>query len=110
MPEVKSAELQVNQAIEADAPDTNLIITVDADNPLKVGTYSFQLVVTDNAGNTSAPATVKVTVIDDAASTAIIDVPVTVGFGKGFTLSGRRSTDVGQGTIAKYSWTLLSVG
>lgn len=109
MPTIKSSDLQINNAIEADASDPALVISVESSNPLKVGTYTFQLVVTDEAGNASTPATLRLAVIDDVRPTAIIDGPDRVGFGKAFTLSGKRSTDVGGGTIAKYSWTLIAV-
>ncbi len=106
MPDVKSTDLKVNQPVEANAPDSQLVIVVDATNPMKTGTYVFQLQVVDDAKNTSQPTTVKVVVVDDKAPNAVIDAPETVGFGQGFTLSGKRSFDVG-GTIARFVWTLL---
>lgn len=104
MPTIKSKDLQINQPIEADAPDAALVITVDPTAPMKTGTYLFQLEVIDDAGNRSASTQAKVTVIDDDAPNAIISAPPTVGFGKSFTLSGKESTDVG-GSIVKYIWT-----
>jgi len=107
MPSIKSTDLQINQPIEAAAPDTSLIITVDATNPMKTGTYLFHLEVIDDSGNRSAPAQAIVTVIDDKLPNAIISPPkMAVGFGTSFTLSGKESTDIG-GTIAKYIWTLV---
>src|SRR5262245_19128657 len=53
MPKISSSELKVNAPIEAAAPDATLIIAIDPANPMKVGTYTFQLVVTDDSGNPS---------------------------------------------------------
>jgi hypothetical protein len=108
MPTIKSTDLKINQPIEANAPDTQLTITVDSNNPMKIGTYLFQLEVIDNSGNRSKPATARITVIDQTAPTAIITPPTTtVPFAQGFTLSGKESTDAGGGEITKYIWTLV---
>ena len=48
----------------------------------------------------------KIVVVDDQAPNAVIDAPDRVGFGKGFTLSGKRSFDVG-GTVERFIWTLI---
>lgn len=106
MPSIKSSDLIVNQQITAAAPDSLLSITVDSENPLRTGSYEFQLVVTDDSGNNSKPATVRITVADDQAPTAIIDAPTQVGFAKDFTLSGTRSIDIG-GELTKFEWTLI---
>lgn len=105
MPTISSNDLQLSQPIEAGAPDTTLVITVDPTNPMAIGTYLFQLEVVDDAGNRSQPAQIRVTVLDDKAPNAIVTGPATVGFGAGFTLDGSKSTDIG-GSIAKYIWTL----
>lgn len=107
MPKISSSELKVNAPIEAAAPDATLIIAIDPANPMKVGTYTFQLVVTDDSGNPSKPTIVRVVIADAEAPTAVISAPRSVPFGAEFTLSGIESTDVGGGTIARYSWTLL---
>jgi len=107
MPKVSSSTLKVNEPIEAAAPDTTLIIVIDPANPMKVGTYTFQLMVTDDSGNTSKPALAKLVIADTQAPTAIISAPRSVPFGTDFSLSGIESSDVGGGTIARYSWTLL---
>ena len=39
---------------------------------LKVGKHTFQLQVTDDAGNVSAPATVLLIVVDNQAPTAVV--------------------------------------
>ena len=107
MATIKSSDLAVNQPVETASPDSSLTVEIDASSPLTPGTYQFQLVVTDDAGNTSTPAVVQIAVLDDQAPTAIIDAPSRVGFGKNFTLSGNRSTDIGGGVIKTYKWTLI---
>lgn len=106
MPTIKSTDLIVNQEISAGAPDSLLTIQVDSANPLRTGTYQFQLVVTDDSGNNSAPATVRLVIADDQAPTAVIDAPERIGFGQQFSLSGKRSIDVG-GKLTKFVWTLI---
>lgn len=106
MPTIKSTDLAVNQEISAAAPDSLLTIQMDAAKPLPTGTYEFQLVVTDDSGNNSKPATVRIVIADDQAPTAVIDAPERVGFAKEFALSGKRSIDVG-GKLTKFVWTLI---
>jgi len=108
MPTVPSHQLQVNQPLEAAAPDSDLSITVDPSRPLPVGAQTFQLEVVDDSGNRSQPTQVRVIVLDDQAPTAVISAPRTVPFGQSFTLSGRQSVDAGGGTITRYIWTLLA--
>ena len=83
---------------------------------LKVGGHTFQLVVADNSGNISVPATVMLIVVDNQAPTAVLTVTNEVGspldgnripFGSNFTLNGKKSVDVGGGNIVSYTWTLV---
>lgn len=104
MPTLNSNDLVVNQPISSDEP--LLTISIDTSQPLHSGSYQFQLVVTDDSGNNSQPATVRIVVVDDQAPTAVIDAPNSVGLGQDFALSGKRSIDVG-GKITKYVWTLI---
>ncbi|WP_339721004.1 hypothetical protein [uncultured Paraglaciecola sp.] len=106
MPTIQSSDLIVNQKISAAAPDALLNITIDSQSPLQTGSYEFQLVVVDDSGNNSNPATVKITIADDQAPTAVIDAPSRVGFAKDFSLSGQRSIDIG-GELTKFVWTLI---
>lgn len=106
MPQIKSNDLQINQPIEAAAPDASLVINIDPDKPMPPGTYLFQLEVVDDAGNRSKPVQAKLVIIDDNAPNAVISAPRSVSFGRSFTLSGQESTDVG-GSIAKFIWTLV---
>jgi hypothetical protein len=107
MPKIKSAELKVNEPIEAAAPDVTLTIVIDPTNPMKVGSYTFQLEVMDDSGNRSKPVQARLFIADTQAPTAIISAPRSVPFASDFTLSGAESTDVGGGTIARYIWTLI---
>ena len=106
MPTIDSSTLQLSQPIEGNAPDTSLVISVDPTRPMATGTYLFQLEVLDNSGNKSAPAQIRVSVLDDQLPNAIVTGPSTVSFAQSFTLDGSRSTDIG-GSIVKYIWTLL---
>lgn len=105
MPEITSSQLQANQSIQA--ADAELKITMDSNSPLSVGAHDFELIVEDDSGNRSAPATRRVIVIDDQAPTAVIDAPNRVSFGEEIVLSGARSVDLGGGKIVRYIWTLL---
>lgn len=107
----------VSTTVEAKAPDAVLEVAVAATNPLKVGKHVFQLVVTDDAGNESAAATVTVIVVDRERPTAVIDLidaagarhpepEVSIPFGQKFVLSAERSSDIGGG-VRGFSWTLL---
>lgn len=104
MPTLNSNDLVVNQQISSDEP--LLTISIDTSQPLRSGSYQFQLVVTDDSGNNSQPATTRIIIVDDQAPTAVIDAPNSVGFAQDFALSGKRSIDVG-GKIIKYVWTLI---
>jgi hypothetical protein len=107
MPTVKASDLQINNKFEANAPDAALNITAEPRKPLATGTYVFQLVVVDDAGNSSSPATFRTVVVDDTAPTAVITGPERVPVGKGFALSGERSVDADSGKIVRYIWTLV---
>ena len=107
MPKISSGNLKVNEPIEAAAPDATLVIVIDATNPLKVGSYTFQLEVMDDSGNRSKPVQARLFIQDEQAPTAIISAPRSVPFNTDFTLSGVESSDVGGGTISRFIWTLI---
>lgn len=101
--------------VKADEP--TLAVEVSARAPLKPGKHVFQLIVADDSGNTSEPATVTIIIQDQARPTAVVDLidesggrvstpEVRVAFGKPFQLTGDRSSDVG-GEVKAWSWTLL---
>lgn len=95
-------------------PDPEIVVDVDAENPLPPGRHRFGLIVTDDSGNTSTLDAIEVLIRDTAAPTAVIDVvdanklriaPV-VDAGKSFTLSGAQSFDIGR-SLASYSFVRL---
>jgi hypothetical protein len=98
------AQFVVNQPITTEVATVE--VTVTADRPLPIGRQRFQLIVTDDSGNTSRPDVVEVIVADQDAPTAVLTAPSTIGFGRSFNLSGDRSTDIG-GRIVRYAWTYL---
>jgi hypothetical protein len=111
------AQFTIGKDTEVKSPDTTLSIVMDPTNPLKVGKHVFQLVVVDDSGNPSAPATVTIVVLDKSLPTAVIEVinaqnqristpTVEIPFQQTFTLVGDKSTDVG-GVVKMYVWTLL---
>lgn len=98
------ATFVINTPIETAEP--LIEVTIDRTTPLAVGRHRFQLEVTDDAGNRSKPDSVIVIVADREAPTAVLDAQELVNFGQSFSLSGRRSFDIG-GTVRSYSWTYL---
>ena len=112
MSENKLSELQANPITTND--DTLKVLL--AGSTLAVGSHKFQLQVEDDAGNVSQPTQAILVVLDSHAPTAVLTIgdesgrPLTddkIEFGKGFTLNGEKSVDIG-GNIVKYTWTLLS--
>jgi hypothetical protein len=88
--------------------DPTIEVTVDPATPLPVGQHRFQLVVVDESGNQSLPATVDVVVKDSQNPTAVLSAPAQVEFGQSFTLDGHLSSDVPPGKIVQFIWTQLS--
>jgi hypothetical protein len=98
------AEFIPNKPVETTEPKVE--VTVDPNNPFPVGRLRFRLVVTDDAGNESAPDEVDVIIRDSERPTAVLDAPRAVNFRESFALVGDRSTDVG-GRIVTYRWELI---
>jgi PKD repeat protein len=73
--------------------------------PLAPGPHVLELVVKDDSGNESDPATAFVRVTDGVAPTAILDAPATVPFGQDVEVSGARSADLG-GELTRFVWQL----
>ena len=82
-------------------------VTINPENPLPVGRHRFRLVVTDEAGNVSAPDEVDVIVRDTRNPTAVLDAPKAAEYGESFNLSGSRSSDVPPGRVVSYEWTMV---
>jgi hypothetical protein len=107
MSDIRSDRLEVNmRPIENPAPDHSLNVIAD-EIPLAVGTYIFRLRVVDNQGNQSKPADWRILVKDPEAPTARITARTEVFLGENIALSGESSTDVGDGRIVTYIWTLV---
>jgi hypothetical protein len=81
---------------------------VDPAGPLPSGKHTFQLVVVDDQGQSSLPATVDVVVRDKVVPTAVIKAPQSVPAGQSFTLDGSASNEVPPGKIVKFIWTMTS--
>jgi hypothetical protein len=98
--------------------DSLLEVLASRQTPLRAGKHVFQLVVTDDTGNTSEPATVTVIVRDNQRPTAVIDFidengrqnpepTVEIAFGTRFGLSAKRSGDP-DGDVVGFTWELLA--
>lgn len=72
---------------------------------LPAGVHTVTLVVGDDDGNDSAPASQTVLVRDTQAPTAVFDAPATAAPGSAIALTGSRSFDIG-GKIKEYRWTV----
>ena len=74
------------QPLETETPVVE--VTVTRDKPLPSGQHRFQLIVSDDAGNVSAPAMVEVIVRDSQKPTAVLDAPRQVKTGQSFSFPG----------------------
>jgi hypothetical protein len=95
-------EFRINEPITTELADIE--VTVTAAQPLAVGRHTFRLVVADDSENLSDPDQIVVIVRDAERPTAILEGPTVVDFGQSFTLSGRRSSDVGGGRVVRFVW------
>ena len=86
-----------------------------ANEKLKVGGHTFQLLVEDDSGNVSNPAKVVLIVMDTQAPTAVLTLTDSAGqalannriaYGEEFVLNAKKSVDVGGGRIVSYTWSL----
>ena len=102
-------------SVKSDEPLLDVAVSREA--PLRPGKHVFQLVVTDDTGNESAPASVTIIIEDRERPTAVVDLlderggrisdpEVRVPFGAAFRLTGDRSSDIG-GEVRVWNWTLL---
>jgi hypothetical protein len=99
------AEFIINQDV---VTDVNAVeVTITPRTPLRAGRHSFQLIVTDDSGNISAPDRIEIIVADQDAPTAVLAGPRIVATGRSFNLDGSRSIDAGGGTITRYTWTYM---
>ncbi len=80
--------------------------TITVDGGLAVGTYTFQLIVDDASGKSSAAKTVVVTVTANPVANFVVN-PATPAPLTTFTLDGSSSSSPG-GKIVSWRWTLLA--
>ncbi len=73
--------------------------------PLAAGAHQVQLLVVDDAGQRSSPASFHVQVGDTVAPTAVLIGPDTIARGDDLPMDGSQSFDP-QGRIVRYEWTL----
>lgn len=83
-------------------------VTVSPSAPLPAGLHRFQLIVVDDSGNSSDPATASVIIKDTIKPTAVLTItPTQVEAGKSFRLDGSKSSDVAPDKIVQYIWTMI---
>lgn len=100
------ASFVVGKPVQTNEPAVE--VTVSPNAPLPMGRHQFQLIVTDDSGNTSQPDTVTIIVRDSKSPTAVLTVPEQVEYGSSFVLDGRKSSDVPPGKVVSYSFTMIS--
>jgi hypothetical protein len=88
-----------NPSVTTTAPTSSVEVTV----PNTTGTVKFTLVVTDNLGVQSAPASAQVT-IQGPPTAALTATPATVTEGGTITLTGTGKTT---GSIQSYTFSLV---
>jgi hypothetical protein len=92
-----------NPTTHTTAPTSNVSVTV----PNTTGQVTFSLVVTDNLGAKSQPATVTVTIQGEPVA-RITAAPNPVAAGAPIQLSGANSQSAGTGSIATYTFSLIT--
>ena len=110
------ADLQTGRQVETVDSNIPMSIFLSGVVELAVGQHQFELVVTDDSGNESAPAILTVIVVDIVRPTAVIEIrdatgrPINNGqapLGENFILDGSQSADAGGGRVVRYSWTVV---
>lgn len=101
MSTISSAKL-LSGPQDVPGPDPTLTVQPDTAGPLKPGKYVFSLVVTDDSGMTSAPATATVEV-RAAPVVRGIKAPAVVAFNATIPLAADVATT---GTITNFNWSV----
>jgi hypothetical protein len=100
------ANFTIGTKITTTEPTVSVDVTPTSAIP--PGVHHFQLIVIDDAGNASDPATAQIVIKDSTKPTAVLAVvPTQVDPGVSFRLDGRNSSDVPPGKIAQFIWTLI---
>jgi hypothetical protein len=97
------AVFKIGEPVTTEEPTVE--VEIPAEEPLLPGTYVFELVVEDDAGNKSPPAQARVTITDPGPN-AVIRAEENVAFGQGFRLDGSESSDTPPGRVVRYNWTM----
>jgi hypothetical protein len=88
--------------------DSSITVDASASAPIAPGVHHFQLVVVDDSGNQSDPATAVVIVRDSTRPTAVLTIaPTQVDPGVSFRLDGSKSSDIAPGKVKEYIWTMI---
>lgn len=88
--------------------DNTVSVDVTPSALLPPGVHHFQLVVVDDAGNESDPATAQIVIRDSVRPTAVLlIVPTQVNPGESFKLDGTKSSDVAPGKVVQFIWTMI---
>ena len=110
---IVSYQWTLNDGSTRTTADSRLVIDA-ATTPLPVGGHNFQLMVTDDSGNQSAPVSILIIVVDVTAPTAVLSAFDETGlflqngkiaYNTNFILDGSKSFDAA-GRIVSYQWTL----
>jgi hypothetical protein len=94
--------LEINQ--EVTTQTATFTVASPASSPLENGVHRFQLVVTDDAGFASPPATVDVLVRDSRAPVAVPGGPSSVPQTAPIALDGSGSYDHAPGQVKRWLW------
>jgi hypothetical protein len=104
--EMRVATFQIGTTVKT--PDNAVDVTVTPSAPLPAGVHHFQLIVIDESGNQSDPATAQVVIKDSIKPTAVLRIaPSQVEPGVSFRLDGTASSDVAPGKVVEYVWTMI---
>jgi hypothetical protein len=100
------ANFNIGTKVTTSDPSVSVDVTPAAFLP--AGVHHFQLVVIDDGGNESDPATAQIVIKDTVKPTAVLAIaPTQVDPGVSFKLDGTKSSDVPPGKIVQYIWTLI---
>ena len=100
-------EFVIGRDIATDQDTPVVAVEVTENAPLPKGRHIFQLIVEDDDGLRSDPATIEVVVADERRPTAVLQGPTVVQVGQSFRLDGSQSVDPPPGRVVRYVWTLL---
>ena len=92
-------EFVIGQDVVTDESTSVVAVEVNDNAPLPKGRHIFQLIVEDDDGLRSDPATIEIVVADERRPTAVLQGPSVVQVGQSFRLDGSQSVDPPPGRI-----------